>query len=298
MVRTSSRNLPCSCCLAGSVFIRHYFTCFAIPADNEISEARVYPSSDLAGPAQPGHDAAVPAAGSVQLARRIAGQLPRHAGVVSSRRLLVSLLAHCRHGFLGRLQRFPAQRSIAAGIFRPPRLSVDRFVELLAARAAQPRHRSRLITFGSTPGRRRRRLRPRLDRRHAGRAGAVAYLRHGLRVNVLIFATRPGARLAHRRLRRVSAGVLRRHGDGNAHSTHRAAGRRLFYQRAFDVAGCCDARRAMVAAGHDWRSKPANYAGAAEQDSVLVIDLRFADSAIAVRPRSAAVRVLVRAAPG
>jgi hypothetical protein len=54
----------------------------------------------------------------------------------------------------------------------------------------------------------------------------------------------------------------------------------------------------MVAAGRDRRGKPADHTCDAEQDSVLVFDLRFAGSAIAVRPCSAAVMVLVRAAPG
>ena len=42
LVRTSSRNSLCSCCLAGSDFIRHYSTSFGIPADNGISKTYVH----------------------------------------------------------------------------------------------------------------------------------------------------------------------------------------------------------------------------------------------------------------
>ena len=53
------------------------------------------------------------------------------------RRILVSLLARRRYGFLRGLQRVPAQHAAAAGIFRSSRLSIDLALELLVARAAR-----------------------------------------------------------------------------------------------------------------------------------------------------------------
>jgi hypothetical protein len=92
-----------------------------------------------------------------------------------------------------------------------------------------------------------------------------------------------GARLARRRIRQLSVGVLGRHGDGNAHHAHRIAARRIFHVRSAHADHRRDVGRAMVAACRRRFGKLADHTGNAEQDSVLVSDLCSANPSVAVR---------------
>ena len=110
LVRTSSRNSFCSCCLVGSDFIRHYSTPFGIPADNEISETYVHYIPCFGG-ASRSPDTSQPFQRLVPF--NWGGELlVIYLGMLAS--FLVAgfwypVLAHRRHGFLDRLQRVPAQ---------------------------------------------------------------------------------------------------------------------------------------------------------------------------------------------